>query len=97
MKIKNGGNDVGLHHLYLTSIVSRHSGGWTWHESPPLLSILCHIFHDIQLPHVFFHNLTPGLLAFYLPPPAPSHSYVILIPTFYMTKPSQPHFSWCWW
>ena len=48
------------HHLRLTSLVS-HSWGWMWYELAPLLPILCHIFCDVQLPHVFFHYLTPGL------------------------------------
>ena len=56
-----------------------------------LLSILCRIFHDVQLPHVVFHYLTPGL---FWPTYWPStfhlqlyHSpkYAILIPTIYMT------------
>ena len=81
------------HHylLRLTSPVS-HSWGWTSFKLPPLLSILCHIFHDLQLPHVFFHYLTPGL-------PWPTYwpstfhlqlhhlpKYAILIPTFTLTN-----------
>ena len=60
--------------------------------------ILCHIFCDVQLLHVFFHYLTPGLLwPTYWPStfhPQLHHfpKYTILIPTFYMTNPSQPNF-----
>ena len=69
----------------------------TWYDFS-LLFILCQIFCDFQLPHVFFHYLTPGLL---WPTYWPSifhlklhctPKYAILIPTFYMTKASQPCF-----
>ena len=69
-------------------------------ELLPLFSILCHIFHDIYnflmsssttLLQVLF-GLPTGLL------PSTSSSITLLsmlfslIPTFYMTKPSQHHF-----
>ena len=85
------------HHLCLTSLVS-HSWGRTWYDSRPLMSILCHIFRHVQLPHVSFHYLTPGLLwPTYWPSTLHlqlhrSPKYAILIFTLYITKPSQPRF-----
>ena len=86
------------HHLCLTPLVS-HSWGWMWYKLPSMFSILCRILRCLASSCLnssttyllqFFFGLY--LLAFYIQLHHIPKCAIILIPTFYMTKLSQPCF-----